>query len=199
VNATLRTVLIVAGLALAGFAAYTAGRLLAPPPEPVGTALSDPIDVSGLQLQAVGNREVTLGDYSNSNKVTAVFFGYTRCPDVCPLTMARIADTYRTLGEPDGLSVVMVTVDPGFDTPEVTQEYASVFHEDFIGLSGSNQQIAEAAAAFYVGFNDIGTEVVHTDALMLLDSQGRFRMLYTTDRLSALTGDLQTILASSDW
>lgn len=196
-NPALRTALIVIGLVAAGVAAYSGGRLLAPKPEPVGTSLSNPIDVSGLELVAVGERPVSLGDYSDN--VTAVFFGYTRCPDVCPLTMSRLADTYRDLGEPSGLSVVMITVDPGFDTAEVTNNYAQVFHEDFIGLSGSNQQIAEAAAAFYVGYNDIGTEVVHTDAVMLLDRRGQFRMLYTTDRLPALTGDLHTILAASDW
>ncbi len=196
-NPTLRNVLIVVALLAAGAAAYTGGRLLAPGPEPVGTALTDPIDVSQLKLVAADGSEVALGDYSAG--VTALFFGYTRCPDVCPLTMARLADSYRDLGEPDNLKVVMVTVDPGFDTPEVTQEYASVFHEDFIGLGGSNQQIATAAAAFYVGFNDIGVEVIHTDAVMLLDRQGRFRMLYSTDRLPYLTNDLQHILASPDW
>lgn len=196
-NPALRTALIILALAAAGLAAYTGGLLLAPKPEPVGTALTDPIDVSHLELVAAGGHQVTLGEFSEG--VTALFFGFTRCPDVCPLTMARLADAYRELGEPDDLNVVMVTVDPGFDTPEVTQEYASVFHSDFIGLSGSNQQIASAAAAFYVGFNDIGIEVVHTDAVMLVDRQGRFRMLYSTDRLPHLTGDLRTILASNDW
>lgn len=193
----LRNALIVAALAVAGAAAYTAGRLLAPAAEPVGTELTNPIDMTGIELQGIGGQQVRLGDYAGD--VTAVFFGYTRCPDVCPLTMARLADAYRDLGEPDGLNVVMVTVDPGFDTPEITNAYAQVFHEDFTGLSGSNQQIATAAAAFYVGFNDIGTEVIHTDAVMLLDRQGRFRMLYSTDRLPYLMGDLKNILASSDW
>lgn len=190
--------LIAVGVAAASVAAYTAGLLLAPKGEAAGTELTNPIDVSDLTLRSPGGMPVSLGDYSDT--VTAVFFGYTRCPDVCPLTMARLADAYRELGEPaDRLSVVMVTIDPGHDTPEITDEYARVFHEDFQGLSGSNQQIADAAAAFYVGYNDTTTEVVHTDAVMLVDRQGRFRMLYTTDRLQYFTSDLQQILASADW
>lgn len=196
-NPTLRIALIVLGLAAAGVAAYTGGMLLAGTPEPVGAPLDNPIDVTHLDFESADGQEVSLGDFDG--KVTALFFGYTRCPDVCPLTMARLADAYRDLGEPDDLNVVMVTIDPGFDTPQVTQDYAAVFHEDFIGLGGSNEQIANAAAAFYVAYNDIGTEVVHTDAVMLLDRSGHFRMLYTTSRLQHLTGDLQGILASSDW
>lgn len=196
-NPTIRIILIAVALLAAGIAAYTGGLLLAPKAELAGTELTDPIDVSGLSLQAAGNRDVTLADYAGG--ITAVFFGYTRCPDVCPITMSRLADAYRDLGEPDNLKVVMVTVDPGYDTPEITDNYAKVFHPDFEGLGGSNQQVAEAAATFYVGYNDIGSDVIHTDAVMLLDSQGRFRMLYSTDRLPSLTGDLASILASSDW
>lgn len=196
-NPIVRIALIVVGLAAAGVAAYSGGRLLAPQPEPVGAPLDNPIDVTGLNFEAADGTEVTLADFDGG--VTALFFGYTRCPDVCPLTMARLADTYRDLGEPDDFNVVMVTIDPGFDTPAITQDYASVFHEDFIGLGGSNEQIADAAAAFYVAYNDIGTEVVHTDAVMLLDRSGHFRMLYTTSRLPSLTGDLQGILASNNW
>lgn len=191
-------VLAAIGLAAAGVAAYSIGLLLAPEAEPAGTTLTNPIAVGDLSFRAPGNTPVSLADFSDT--VTAVFFGYTRCPDVCPLTMARLADAYRDLGEPaDRLKVVMVTVDPGFDTPEITDEYARVFHDDFVGLSGSNQQIADAAATFYVGYNDHADEVVHTDAVMLVDRHGQFRMLYTADRLQYLTADLEDILASSDW
>ncbi|HLR47301.1 MAG TPA: SCO family protein [Deinococcales bacterium] len=194
----LRVALIVIGLAAAGVAAYTGGLLLAPDKEAAGTLLTNPIDVGDLTLRAPGNRQVSLGDFDDT--VTAVFFGYTRCPDVCPITMARLADAYRELGEPtDRLNVLMVTIDPGHDTPELTDEYARNFHEDFEGVSGSNEEIADAAAAFYVGYNDTATEVVHTDAVMLVDRSGKFRMLYTTDRLQYFTSDLQDILASSDW
>ena len=196
-NAPLRTALIALALLAAGLAAYTGGMLLAPKPELAGTALTDPIDVAGLELEAAGGEQVQLGDYAGG--VTAVFFGYTRCPDVCPITMARLADAYRELGEPENLNVVMITVDPGFDTPEVVADYAGNFHPDFIGLGGSNQQVAEAAAAFYVGFNDIGQDVIHTDAVMLMDSQGEFRMVYATDKLMDLGTDLGRILASNDW
>ncbi len=185
--------LMAIALAAAGFAAYSLGVILRPAPDLQGTELSDPIDVGHLELVSADGHTVTLGDFGG---VTAVFFGYTRCPDICPMTMALLADAYEDLGAPEGLTVVMVTVDPGFDTPEQTHAYATGFHEDFIGLSGSNQQVAAAAGAFYVGYNDTHAGMIHTDALMLVDEAGRFRMVYTSDSVPGVAPDLRRILAS---
>ncbi len=180
-------------LAAAGFAAYSLGVILRPAPELHGTQLSDPIDVGHLELVAADGQTVRLGDFGG---ITAVFFGYTRCPDICPMTMALLAEAYEDLGAPDGLNVVMITVDPGFDTPGMTHAYASGFHGDFTGLSGSNLQVAAAAGAFYVGYNDTHDGMIHTDALMLVDESGRFRMVYTADSVPAVAPDLRRILAS---
>src|SRR5690606_41484390 len=68
-----------------------------------------------------------------------VFFGFTRCPDVCPLTMAQLSSAYGAVGEPEDLKVVMVTVDPEHDTPEVVGAYVERFHPAFVGLTGTNQ------------------------------------------------------------
>jgi protein SCO1/2 len=197
VNKGLLYSLIAVGLIAAGVFAYSLGRVLGPAAEPIGTALQNPIEVGGVALQASGGRQVTLADYDDA--VLAVFFGFTRCPDECPLTMARLADAYVELGEPAGLQVIMVTVDPGFDTPELTQSYVEMFHPDFVGLGGSNEQIAEAAAKFFVGYNDSKQGVIHTDTVMLVDRQGRFRQFYSADRLPGFTADLQAILAARDW
>lgn len=189
--------LISIGLIAAGVAAYSLGRSLRPGPALAGTALTNPISVADLQLRAPGNTPVTLGDYAND--VTAIFFGFTRCPDVCPLTMSVLAEAYRTLGEPENVDIVMVTVDPGHDTPEIAHDYASAFHPDFIGLSGSNTEVAAAAAAFYVGYNDTHAGVIHTDALMLMDRNGNYRRVYTSSDVPAIASDLADILAGADW
>lgn len=85
-------------------------------------------------------RNVTQGDIITGP--TLIYFGYTFCPDICPIDTvrnARVADIARTQGI--DLTPVFVTVDPERDTPEVIAEYASYIHDDMIALTGSNEQI----------------------------------------------------------
>lgn len=161
-----------------GTVAYLAGTLLAPEPERVATVLQTPRDASDLTLVDGLGRPVTFGSVAGAAEWTLVFFGFLACPDVCPLTMARLAEAYRDLGEPDGLQVVMITVDPVSDAPASVDAYARAFHPAFRGLGGDSAQVASAAARFFVGVAGTGTEIVHTDALLLVDAQGVFRAVY---------------------
>ncbi len=84
---------------------------------------------------------------------TLMFFGFTSCPDICPLTMAELGQFYQRLDQPspaDELKVVMVTVDPGRDTPETMASYVVSFHEEFVGLSGDYDSISRLAAQLFV-------------------------------------------------
>jgi len=82
---------------------------------------------------------------------TILYFGYTFCPDVCPLDTARNAEAVHLLDERGIVSQpVFVSVDPARDTPEVLAEFASVFHPRMIGLSGSEAQVRDAARAYRV-------------------------------------------------
>lgn len=85
---------------------------------------------------------------------TLVYFGYTFCPDVCPLDAARNAAAVDILAE-QGISVtpVFITIDPARDTPEVVGEYADNFHPKMIGLTGSDEQIAAASKAYRTYYN----------------------------------------------
>ena len=80
-----------------------------------------------------------------------VFFGFSNCPDVCPLTLAQLEDFYRSRPEPPRapVQVVFVTVDPA-DTPAIIGEYLAGFHADFIGLSGSAEAVAGFAGQLFV-------------------------------------------------
>jgi len=80
---------------------------------------------------------------------TLVYFGYTFCPDVCPLDAARNAAAVDILAE-QGISVtpLFITIDPARDTPEVVGEYTDNFHPKMIGLTGSDEQIAAASKAY---------------------------------------------------
>lgn len=79
-----------------------------------------------------------------------VFFGFSNCPDMCPLTLAEIERYYRSQGESAEVpvQVVFVSIDPA-DTPAVIDEYLDGFHEDFIGLSGGREAVAEFASQMY--------------------------------------------------
>lgn len=167
--------------------------LLRPAAPLAGTELNNPVPVSGLQLVNHHGQAVDLAE-DFEGQVTLVFFGYTRCPDICPLTMARLAQAYQKLERTDGLKVVMVTVDPGHDTPEVLADYVQRFHPDFVGLTGSNTQVAEAARTFFVGYAGEAPTVAHTDMVMVLDRAGNMRYMYGTEAVINIGEDLPGLL-----
>ena len=84
---------------------------------------------------------------------TILYFGYTFCPDVCPLDVARNAEAVELL-EDDGriAQPVFISVDPKRDTPEVLAEFASIFHPRMIGLTGSDEQVRAASRAYRTFF-----------------------------------------------
>lgn len=180
-------------LVAAGAGAYLLGAWLRPRPEPAGTALRDPVSISGLTLVDQEGDEFHLADDLRGH-VTLVFFGFTRCPDVCPLTMAQLSSAYEAVGEPDDLKVVMVSVDPEYDTPEVVGAFVERFNPAFIGLTGANSQVAEAAKAFFVGYGGAGVETVHTEYVSVLDREGRLRYVYGSDAVRSLGRDLPRLL-----
>ncbi|MEO7151594.1 MAG: SCO family protein, partial [Burkholderiaceae bacterium] len=86
----------------------------------------------------------TLADFKG--KVTVVFFGYTHCPDVCPTTMAELAQVKKQLG-PDGAAVqgIFITVDPQRDTPALLKGYVESFDPSFVALRGTPEQTTATA------------------------------------------------------
>ena len=163
-----------------------------------GVLLDSPPPMGDVELATTGGARAALADLDAPYLL--VFFGYTSCPDVCPLTMARLARAYRDLGEPDEVQVVMVTVDPATDTLERLRAYVEGFHPAFLGMRGSNQELAEAALRFYVGVNAVGDGLVaHSDPVALLGPDRTMRLLYPQDRLAGLEDDLRAVLSSRPW
>jgi protein SCO1/2 len=91
----------------------------------------------------------TVTDQDVITEPTLLYFGYTFCPDVCPLDSQRNADATDLLAE-QGISVrpVFITVDPDRDTPEVVATFTDYFHEKMLGLTGSPEQVAAASRAY---------------------------------------------------
>jgi len=193
-----RIALLVLSLAVAGTLAYVAGRTLAPPPERVATVLDNPQDASDLALTVASTGErTTFGELAERADWTLVFFGFVDCPDVCPFTMRRLAETYRDLGEPSDLQVVMVTVDPERDRGARLHEYVAGFHPSFVGLGGSAEDISAAARRFFIGYAGTGREIVHTEAVGLVDDSGRLRAVYGQGKVPRIGDDLVDLLGGA--
>lgn len=158
-----------------------------------GTALEHPIDVSGVSLTGAAGQSVKIGDFKG--KIVLAFFGYTHCPDVCPLTMGKLDKVYRDLGSPADLQVILMTVDPARDTPEITDRYAKNYNTSFIGLSGGTSAIAKAARTFLAGYQELpAKDVQHTDYVALVDREGQMRVVYRQDNVPLLAEDLPALL-----
>ncbi len=164
-----------------------------------GTPLKNPKLIERVELQHVSLGSVDISKWQGN--ILLMFFGFTHCPDVCPLTLGRLAKIYRDLGEPEDLQVIMVSIDPGRDTPEVVQNYASNFHSNFIGLSGSASGVALAAKNFFVGYKELPNqeEFIHTDSLAVLDREGYMRLVYSQSNILAIAKDLKVILKQKYW
>jgi protein SCO1/2 len=123
----------------------------------------------------------TLADYRG--KVVVVFFGYAQCPDVCPTTLADMAQVKRKLGaDGERLQVLFVTVDPERDTPQVLAQYVPAFDPSFVGLHGTAEEIAKAAKEFKVFYQKVPGKsatsytIDHTAGSYVFDKEGRIRL-----------------------
>ncbi|MEX0385581.1 SCO family protein [Spiribacter onubensis] len=180
------TVALVAGLSAAGAMMFWPGpeRDLRPE-EMVGTVLP----------QARALPEVTLVDHEGDTWTPAdldgrwhyLFFGFTHCPDVCPMTLATLAGAMQEL-ESDGMdempAVVFVTVDPQRDTPAAMANYVEHFHDDFVGVTGARGEIDRLTQSLGISYtlhepDENGDYAVdHSAAILLIDPQGRLRALW---------------------
>lgn len=112
---------------------------------------------------------------------TLVFFGYTFCPDICPLTMASLKQFYDLLdesGEGGDVQVVMISVDPKRDTPEVMGNYVTYFNPGFIGVTGEYAEILTLTRQMNIAFSytpidDENYLVNHNGEVMLIDPDGQ--------------------------
>ena len=133
----------------------------------------------------------TLADYKG--KAVVLFFGYTHCPDVCPTTLAQIAQALQQLG-PDAKQVqlLFVTLDPRRDTPAVLTQYLQAFNPGFVGLRAANEaDLDKVTKAFRVYHADVaGTTpdnytVDHTAASYVFDPDGKLRLYARDDQGAA--------------
>jgi protein SCO1/2 len=112
-------------------------------------------------------------------KPVALFFGFTRCGDVCPTTLARLVKLRQQAGRENALNIVFVTIDPDHDGPAEVGQYAALFNSPIIGLTGSPAQIDRIKKQYGIhaqptAHAGMGQEMEHTASVLLLDKAGQF-------------------------
>lgn len=132
-----------------------------------------------------GKQTFSLKDYRG--RVLLLYFGYTKCPDVCPTSLAYLAQAFNDLNDEELLKVVgvFVSVDPKRDTPASLDEYVDYFHPNFIGVTGSEKEIADAAGLYGAQYYEVelegsafGYAINHSSATYLIAPNGEMRFIF---------------------
>jgi protein SCO1 len=172
------------------------GQVLVPAKEAFNFHLVDQ-DGKAFQLNQVRGKAVLFS------------FGFTHCPNVCPTTLSDLAKVYQALPAKDRekVQVLFVSIDPQRDTPETMKTYVPYFNDSFIGLTGTEASLAEAAkayGAFYEIIHDAGNPdaytVNHSALTYLITPDGKWKLLYNFDQLSdskKMVQDIEQVLAGA--
>lgn len=172
---------------------------------PVVSAVAQSLPVNdklGGAFELASTRQGVAGVQDFSGKVVLLNFGYTSCPDVCPMVLARLSQLHKQLGAvASEVQTAFVTVDPKTDTVDTLTSYLRFFNEDFVGFSGSEESIAAVAKKYGVIFMEEAPtpagqpRFAHSDFVYLLDRQGRIRKVYSTaDSLQDMQADIRTLV-----
>jgi protein SCO1 len=132
------------------------------------------------QFQLVGTRGEAVTNQTLLGRPYAIFFGFSHCPDICPATLAKLVAARREIGpKADNLSLLFVGLDSKEDTPENLRRYLAAFDASLTGLSGTEQQIARAAAAFRAEYRRVPAKapgevsIEHDATVFLVARDGR--------------------------
>ncbi len=187
-----------------GMAALAASELgLIGAPRFHGTVYADVPAAPAFELTSHEGEAVSLA--SLRGRPVLLFFGFTRCPDVCPLTLARLQ---RVLGDggigEDDITVALITVDPEHDSPEVLADYVRQFGPTVIGLTGTRPEL-ERVMSEYGAFarelpgHDGAPTLAHTTQVFGIDANGRLRVLLNADENAELVErDIRALLRIGD-
>ena len=146
--------------------------------------------ISALHMQRGKVVPVNLQQLKGS--AVLLYFGYTHCPNICPLTMSYLNRVYRGLPRSDRsrVKVVMVSVDPKRDTPKVIQRYVGFFNPHFLGWHVSTSQLGAIAKGYGVSSQKVNAKsdtvyfINHTSAVYLVDPLGQLTVLYDYTQLA---------------
>lgn len=152
-------------------------------------------------VNAATGQQVSDRDFRG--KWLLIFFGYTHCPDVCPTTLANIAEATAELGKlADKIQPLFITVDPERDTRQILVDYTGAFDPRIIGLTGTLDQIATAAKAYGVYYKKrtVGDDYYmdHSAAIYVARPDGTYASSFlSTARAADMTRQLRQLIGGS--
>ena len=167
------------------------------------TVLTKPIKLDEFMLTA--DDDSVFSNQSLKDKWSLLFFGYTHCPDVCPLTLHQLAQANKELADkldstPD---IIMVSVDPDRDTSEILQKYVRSFGENVSGVTGKNEELDKLTSQlgiFYKANKHEGENysVNHSAAVILINKNAEFHAVFSAPHsIEHFVTDLPLILKES--
>ncbi|MFN8631278.1 MAG: SCO family protein [Chloroflexota bacterium] len=165
------------GASTPAFTAIPGGALTPPPMGERDTVYNPARPAPELKLTDQDGKPFDLASLRGT--IVLVYFGYTHCPDICPTTLVDLRTAVQQFGKP--VKVVFVTVDPARDTAPAIKTYLDAYKAGFIGLTGTDAQIAAAAKAWGVGYraepaDSLGNyPMTHTTESYLVDASGQLR------------------------
>jgi protein SCO1 len=175
-----------------------------------GSVINPPVPATDFVLTSGDGSPYRLSE--NNGKVRLLFFGFTNCPGACPRTLAVLKQMKAQLGsQASKVQVVLVTVDPNRDTPERMQTYVHAFHPDFVGLTGTEEELDEVWRAYGVyreiaqpgastmhggdGQEAGGYMVDHSTFVYLIDADGNLRETFSLGTAPEdITHDVRAVL-----
>ena len=167
------------------------------------TVLTKPIKLDEFMLTA--DDDSVFSNQSLKDKWSLLFFGYTHCPDVCPLTLHQLAQANKELADkldstPD---IIMVSVDPDRDTSEILQKYVRSFGENVSGVTGKNEELDKLTSKLGIFYNANKHEgenysVNHSAAVILINKNAEFHAVFSAPHsIENFVSDLPLILKES--
>jgi len=176
---------------LTGLVALAAGFLyFTRTPSLHGAVINPPIEAQDFQLTDFNGAPFAL----SRGQPVVLYFGYTNCPDECPLTMAHLKLALDMLGnQSSAVQVLMITTDPARDTPEALHAFLGKFSPEFVGLLGTPEELGKVWQAYGVAVESGGA--THSNYIYVLDRAGRLRETFLPDSLAAdEAADLRLLL-----
>lgn len=168
--------------ALVALAAVGTAALFLVPREqaPEHQASTGPVKTSfGGPFTLVGDNGKPFSSQALAGKPYAIYFGFTRCGDVCPTTLSRLVKLRRQAANDQAMRIVFVTIDPANDGPREVGQYAGLFNAPIIGLTGSKAQIEAVKKQYGIYAEPVpnapmGKQMEHTATVLLFDRGGNF-------------------------
>lgn len=145
--------------------------------------------------------KVSLSNFKD--KLVLIFFGYTHCPDICPMTMSVMNNVVDQLeDQAEQVQVIFVTIDPQRDTQEKLKSYIPYYNENFIGLTGTPEEIDKVADDYNIFYSKEEVEssseylMGHNSSVLLITPDGKILIKYPQNRMdpASIAGDIERIL-----